>query len=65
MGSDVYFLVEFEPLPGGTDAVENAGFFAVGNPGEVDLFFSRQIGIGPGGQPIPNLGGGRVSGKGG
>lgn len=43
--------------------LENAGFFAVGNPGEVDLFFSRQIGIGPGGQPIPILGGGRVSGK--
>ncbi|MGV3516202.1 DUF5916 domain-containing protein [Luteitalea sp.] len=43
--------------------LENAGFLAVGNPGEVDLFFSRQIGIGPGGQPIPILGGGRVSGK--
>ena len=26
--------------------LENAGFFAVGNPGEVDLFFSRRIGIG-------------------
>ena len=25
--------------------LENAGFFAVGNPGEVDLFFSRRIGI--------------------
>ena len=43
--------------------LENAGFFAVGNPGEVDLFFSRQIGIGPDGKPIPILGGGRVSGK--
>ena len=26
--------------------LENAGFFSVGNPGEVDLFFSRRIGIG-------------------
>jgi hypothetical protein len=43
--------------------LENAGFFAVGNPGEVDLFFSRRIGISPSGQPIPILGGGRVSGK--
>ena len=25
--------------------LENAGFFTVGNPGEVDLFFSRRIGI--------------------
>jgi Domain of unknown function (DUF5916)/Carbohydrate family 9 binding domain-like len=43
--------------------LENAGFFSVGNPGEVDLFFSRRIGIGEAGQPIPILGGGRVSGK--
>jgi hypothetical protein len=43
--------------------LENAGFFAVGNPGEVDLFFSRAIGISPTGRPIPILGGGRVSGK--
>lgn len=43
--------------------LENAGFFAVGNPGEVDLFFSRQIGISPDGSPIPILAGGRVSGK--
>ena len=35
----------------------------MGNPGEVDLFFSRRIGIGPTGEPIPILGGGRVSGK--
>jgi hypothetical protein len=43
--------------------LENAGFFSVGNPGEVDLFFSRRIGIGDNGQSIPILGGGRVSGK--
>jgi hypothetical protein len=43
--------------------LENAGFFSVGNPGEVDLFFSRRIGLGPNGEPIGILGGGRVSGK--
>ena len=43
--------------------LENAGFFSVGNPGEVDLFFSRRIGIGDSGQSIPILAGGRVSGK--
>ena len=43
--------------------LENAGFFTVGNPGEVDLFFSRRIGIGDNGQSIPIMGGGRVSGK--
>jgi len=43
--------------------LENAGFFSVGNPGEVDLFFSRRIGIGENGEAIPIMGGGRVSGK--
>ncbi|MDH4065739.1 MAG: DUF5916 domain-containing protein, partial [Acidobacteriota bacterium] len=43
--------------------LENAGFFSVGNPGEVDLFFSRRIGIGSTGEAIPIIGGGRVSGK--
>ncbi len=43
--------------------LENAGFFTVGNPGEVDLFFSRRIGIGEEGESIPILAGGRVSGK--
>ena len=43
--------------------LENAGFFSVGNPGEVDLFFSRRIGISTAGEAIPILGGGRVSGK--
>jgi hypothetical protein len=43
--------------------LENAGFFSVGNPGEVDLFFSRRIGIGPDGEAIPIRAGGRLSGK--
>ncbi len=43
--------------------LENAGLFSVGSSGEAELFFSRRIGIGPGGTPIPILGGGRVSGK--
>jgi hypothetical protein len=43
--------------------LENAGFFSVGNPGEVDLFFSRRIGLSDNGEAIPILGGGRVSGK--
>ncbi len=43
--------------------LENAGFFSVGSPGEVDLFFSRRIGIGPAGQVVPIIGGARLSGK--
>jgi hypothetical protein len=43
--------------------LENAGFFAVGNPGEVDLFFSRRIGIVGGRTGDSAVGGGRVSGK--
>ena len=43
--------------------LENAGLFAVGNPEEVELFFSRRIGVGPGGEPIPIEGGVRLSGK--
>jgi hypothetical protein len=43
--------------------LENAGFFSVGNPGEIDLFFSRRIGLSPAGEAIPILGGGRLSGK--
>jgi len=43
--------------------LENAGLFAVGNPGEAELFFSRRIGIGPEGEVVPILGGGRLSGK--
>jgi len=43
--------------------LENAGQFSVGSPGEVDLFFSRRIGIGDEGQLVPIKGGGRISGK--
>lgn len=43
--------------------LENAGQFTVGATGEVDLFFSRRIGIGPDGEVVPIVGGARVSGK--
>ena len=43
--------------------LENAGLFSVGLPGQVEMFFSRRIGIGSGGQQVPILGGGRLSGK--
>ena len=43
--------------------LENAGLFSVGQPGQVEVFFSRRIGIGAGGEPTPILGGGRLSGK--
>jgi hypothetical protein len=43
--------------------LENAGFFTLGTPGELDLFFSRRIGIGPAGEVVPILGGARLSGK--
>jgi hypothetical protein len=43
--------------------LENAGLFSVGQPGQIELFFSRRIGIGRSGAQIPILGGGRLSGK--
>ena len=43
--------------------LENAGQFTVGSPGEVDLFFSRRIGIGDNGSVVPIIGGARLSGK--
>jgi hypothetical protein len=43
--------------------LENSGTFRVGIPTEVELFFSRRIGLGPGGEEIPILGGTRLSGK--
>ena len=43
--------------------LENAGLFSVGQQGQVDIFFSRRIGLGDSGQPIPIVGGGRLSGK--
>ena len=42
--------------------LENAGLFSVGQSGAVDIFFSRRIGL-DGGQQIPIIGGGRLSGK--
>ena len=43
--------------------LENAGQFAVGDPGAVEIFFSRRIGIGDDGEVIPVDGGARLSGK--
>ncbi|MEE4360588.1 MAG: DUF5916 domain-containing protein [Pseudomonadales bacterium] len=43
--------------------LENAGQFSVGNPQEVEFFFSRRIGVGTGGRPLPIVGGLRLSGK--
>jgi hypothetical protein len=43
--------------------LENAGQFTAGNSGEVDLFFSRRIGIASTGQQLPIVGGARLSGK--
>jgi hypothetical protein len=43
--------------------LENAGLFAVGSPGDAEVFFSRRIGISPGGESIPIRGGGRLSGQ--
>lgn len=42
--------------------LENAGTFSVGTPQSVELFFSRRIGF-AGGQSVPILGGGRLSGR--
>jgi hypothetical protein len=43
--------------------LENSGYFAVGTPQEVELFFSRRIGIDQSGAQIPIVGGVRLSGK--
>ncbi len=43
--------------------LENAGLFSVGSPGEVDLFFSRKIGINDDGSIVPIIGGARLSGR--
>ncbi len=42
--------------------LENRGLFAVGKGGEVDLFFSRRIGITDSGALVPIRGGARMSG---
>ena len=43
--------------------LENRGIFAVGRPGEIDLFFSRRIGINDVGTLLPIQAGARLSGK--
>ncbi len=43
--------------------LENAGQFSVGNGQEVEMFFSRRIGIGDDGDRLPVDGGARLSGK--
>ncbi|MBT8106866.1 MAG: carbohydrate binding family 9 domain-containing protein [Gammaproteobacteria bacterium] len=43
--------------------LENAGQFAVGNGEEVEMFFSRRIGIAADGSAIPVKGGTRLSGR--
>ena len=43
--------------------LENAGLFSVGRPGQVEVFFSRRIGISDDGEQVPIIGGGRLSGK--
>jgi len=43
--------------------LENAGLFAIGTPSEVELFFSRRLGISANGSEVPIIGGGRLSGK--
>ena len=46
--------------------LENAGLFSVGentfSGPDIEMFFSRRIGIGPDGEPLPILGGGRLTG---
>ena len=43
--------------------LENAGLFSVGQPGQLEVFFSRRIGIAEDGTQTPITGGGRLSGK--
>ncbi|PYP14243.1 MAG: hypothetical protein DMD54_14505 [Gemmatimonadetes bacterium] len=43
--------------------LENAGIFSAGTPQAVDLFFTRRIGIDALGQPVPIVGGGRITGR--
>lgn len=43
--------------------LENSGFFEFGSPREVEIFFSRRIGLDDNRQEVPIDAGGRVSGK--
>ena len=47
--------------------LENAGLFSVGTGGgyfgpDIEMFFSRRIGVGENGTPVPIIGGGRLTG---
>jgi hypothetical protein len=42
---------------------ENSGIFAIGEPGEVELFYSRRIGLADDGRPIPMDAGARLHGR--
>ncbi len=43
--------------------LENAGIFSAGTPQAADLFFTRRIGISETGEPVPILGGARLTGR--
>lgn len=43
--------------------LENSGYFTLGTPQEVEMFFSRRIGIDSTGAQVPIVGGVRLSGK--
>jgi hypothetical protein len=43
--------------------LENAQLFQFGQPQNIDLFFSRRVGLAAGGDPIDIVGGARLSGK--
>ena len=43
--------------------LENASTFQFGNPQQIDLFFSRRVGLSPSALPIDIRGGARLSGK--
>jgi hypothetical protein len=43
--------------------LENSGIFAVGEPGEAELFYSRRIGLADDGTPIPMDAGARLHGR--
>ena len=43
--------------------LENSGFFEFGSPGQVEIFFSRRIGLDETGNPVPIDAGARVTGK--
>ncbi len=43
--------------------LENSGLFTIGKGSELDLFFSRRIGLDENGSLVPITGGGRLSGK--